>query len=158
MLNGTLALHDIRDVEAFCTRILKGARLEITEQDRTDLLAYLIEITWELSSRYQPGNLSFSTWAHRTLRHRVIDWQRQWNGRTRWAFADHVFEREARTTVELDPDAVGTTNLDPAERSHTDEPRMEPGGDLSSLAYLPPRDLRSSGRAPRAPHRDTAAA
>jgi DNA-directed RNA polymerase specialized sigma24 family protein len=76
MLNGTLTLHGIRDTEAFCTHILQNAKLQLTEHDRQDLLTYLIEECWILSTRYQPGGITFSTYAGHTLRNRITDWLR----------------------------------------------------------------------------------
>jgi DNA-directed RNA polymerase specialized sigma24 family protein len=75
MLNGKLELHDVRDVEAFCVRILQ--RTTLTPQDHEDALAYLIESCWLLSTQYQPGTASFSTYAGKQLPRRLIDWQRK---------------------------------------------------------------------------------
>jgi hypothetical protein len=77
VLNGTLALNGINDVEAFCTTILNRARLELTPHEHEDALAYLIEETWILSRTYRPGARSFSTHAGTRLPQRLIDWQRQ---------------------------------------------------------------------------------
>src|SRR5438132_3110894 len=108
MLNGNLELHDIRDVEGFCGRIIDRARLELSHQDNEDLWAYLIETTWELSLRFEPGDLKFSTYATHTLRRRLVDWQRRDGGRTRWQFADRTYERELPRFVEIDDQLPGS--------------------------------------------------
>ncbi len=84
MLAQRLELHDIRDTEGFITSIVAAARLNLRYHDNEDLRAYLIEETWILSTRYQPGGLRFSTWARNTLQRRIIDWQRRTNGDHRY--------------------------------------------------------------------------
>jgi hypothetical protein len=102
MLNGTLALHDIRDVEAFVTAIVKRADLQLLTEETEDLNAYLIATTWELSLKYHAGRISFSTWAQHTLRKRIIDWQRQKYGRSTWQFKDSTHYRKRPTIVSID--------------------------------------------------------
>jgi DNA-directed RNA polymerase specialized sigma24 family protein len=90
MLNGTLQLHDIRDVEAYCRTLLQNARLEITQHDAEDALAYLVETAWELSTKEpRQWHTSFSGWLTPLLRLRIIDWQRQRYGRITWTFRDY---------------------------------------------------------------------
>lgn len=73
MLNGTLTLHDIRDVEAFCAHFLHKRNRAHDE----DLLAYLIEETWILSQRYDGTRGSrFSAWARLTLERHLIQYDR----------------------------------------------------------------------------------
>jgi len=85
MLNGTLALHDIRDTEAFVKAIIDRTKPAPTHHDREDIAATLIAITWELSTlNPQPWRTSFAGWITPTLRLRIIDWRRQHHGRTRW--------------------------------------------------------------------------
>jgi DNA-directed RNA polymerase specialized sigma24 family protein len=95
LLSRPLPLFDVRDVEALCTGIVRHSRLPLDHHDREDLTAYLIATCWELSLRYEPGRTSFSTWATTTLKLRVIDWNRKRNGRTRWQFSGHTYERGA---------------------------------------------------------------
>lgn len=105
MLNGTFSLHDVRDVEALCGRLIQqSAPNDLSHHDREDLLTYLIESCWELSRRYEQGSMrqGFSIWATVTLRRRIVDWQRSRNGRTKWAFADRVYERPIPELVSLD--------------------------------------------------------
>lgn len=99
MLNGTLTLHDIRDVEAFCAELIPAST---SREDREDLHAYLIETCWELSLHHKPGTRSFSARAGQILRQRRHDWQRQRNGRTRWQFATHTYERPRPILVSHD--------------------------------------------------------
>lgn len=81
LLQGTLELHDVRDVEGLCRSILDrvlhswGARLQ--RDDHEDALSYLIATAWRLSQRYEPGrSVSFSTYSSRILERRVVDWYR----------------------------------------------------------------------------------
>src|SRR6266496_4464581 len=104
MLHGKLALHDVRDVEALAAFVIGRSGLELSQQDNEELLTYLIELTWELSLRYDNNGISFSTWATATLKRRVIDWQRRDGGRTRWQFADRTYERELPRFVQADDD------------------------------------------------------
>jgi DNA-directed RNA polymerase specialized sigma24 family protein len=108
LLSRPLPLFDVRDVEALCTSIVQRNRLSLDHRDREDLIAYLIATCWELSLRYEPGRTSFSTWAGNTLRLRVFDWNRARNGRTRWQFSGHVYERERPLLVPLDAELVDT--------------------------------------------------
>lgn len=81
MLNGTLTLHDIRDVEAFTAAIIHQSNTPYNE----DTHAHLIAETWILSTRYNPTQGSrFSAWAKHTLEHRLIDHDRTHNGDLRY--------------------------------------------------------------------------
>ena len=102
MLNGKLALHDIHDVEAFCTTIAKGRNRQHNHHEQEDLIAWLIEECWILSTRYQPGGITFSTWARTTLQKRVHDHIRQRDGRTTWKFKNHTHTRTRPHLVSLD--------------------------------------------------------
>jgi DNA-directed RNA polymerase specialized sigma24 family protein len=111
-----LALHDVDDAFALCSRVVSLSGLSLRWHEREDLVAYLVSECWALSLRYEPGGIRFSTWATGTLRRRVVDWQRQRNGRTRWQFAGRVYERERPDLVPLDDGgldvAVGRGGLD----------------------------------------------
>lgn len=109
MLNGTLSLHDIRDVEAFCTNIAEGPLRQHNPHQQEDLIAYLVEECWILSTRYQPGGITFSTWARATLQRRIHDHLRKRDGRTTWQFADRTYERERPILVSID-EAAGHTS------------------------------------------------
>jgi hypothetical protein len=83
LLNGTFSLLDIRDVESFTGRIVERTSGRLSVEDREDLHVYLIAECWELSTRFQPGRISFSSYAGATLRLRVVDWTRSRFGRNR---------------------------------------------------------------------------
>lgn len=81
LLNGTLQLHDIQDVEKFARRILdnhlRKTRGTLNHTDTEDALAYLVETAWELSLTYNPERTSsFSKYAYTRLSLRIIDWYR----------------------------------------------------------------------------------
>lgn len=100
MLNGTLQLGDIRNVEKLCDRIATqalGARVgrvstsefttsamhanTISEHEREELLSFLITEAWILWRRYDPSKgAKFSTFAIPQLRLRVLDWRRRKTG------------------------------------------------------------------------------
>ena len=81
MLNGKLALHDIRDTEAFTAQIIHHS----THPYNEDLHAHLIALTWELSTRYNPDQGSrFSAWARLTCQRRLIDHTRKEHGDHRY--------------------------------------------------------------------------
>jgi hypothetical protein len=104
LLNSTFTLHDIRDVESFTARIVERTGLRLSVDDREQLHVYLIEECWELSTRFQPSRISFSSYAGTNLRLRAVDWQRERFGRTRWVFKDRVYERPRVELVSLDAD------------------------------------------------------
>lgn len=145
-LNGTLPLHDIRDVEAFCNDIIHRRHLQLTPHQHEDLLAYLIEETWELSTRYQPGGITFSTWAGNTLRRRLVDHIRTRDGRTIWRFATHTYERPRPTIISLDTELGHPQrhqHLDDPAPSDTDLDRV-----LRTRTGTPPPPTRPLGNRP----------
>jgi DNA-directed RNA polymerase specialized sigma24 family protein len=115
-----LALWNVDDAQRFVCSIVSRSGLALSWSDREDLEQYLLVECWRLSLRYQPGGpKDFDGWASRILKVRVVDWQRQRNGRTRWAFHDSVYKRERPQFVSLDdPDvdrmgeAVSGSSLD----------------------------------------------
>jgi DNA-directed RNA polymerase specialized sigma24 family protein len=148
LLSRPLPLFDVRDVEALCTSIVQRSRLPLDHHDREDLTTYLIETCWELSLRYEPGPTSFSTWATTTLKLRTIDWNRKRNGRTRWQFSGHIYERPRPVVVSLDTELVDTLAAgagDSALDSETDLAGvLDSGGSQIARDYLalglePPR-------------------
>lgn len=141
MLNGELRLHGV-DVENLAAAVMQEAcgRRRLNEQQRDDLLADLIAYTWELSLRYDPDQdharargrePGFGGWAIHWLRFRVIDWVRKTEGRTRWAFSDHVYERSVPAVASLDQldDALGPSSMDAAAHSDVDLGRVLLRGD-----------------------------
>ncbi len=129
MLNGILALHDVRDVEAFCATIIHRSRLELDEHQHEDLLAYLVETAWQLSTADpQPWRTSFSGYATPLLRLRIIDWQRKRHGRTRWQFAGYTRTRTRPTLVSLDDPQHG--GLEQPRTRHALDPADDRSPDL----------------------------
>lgn len=113
MLQGTLTLHDIRDVEAHCTWIIQRSRITPQTADHEDLLAYLIATCWELSLPPQRWHTSFNGWATPLLQLRTIDWYRQRHGRTRYQFSTHTYERPQPILLSLN---------DQLDQPHTTSP------------------------------------
>jgi hypothetical protein len=143
LLNGTFSLLDIRDVESFTGRIVERTSGRLSVEDREELHVYLIAECWELSTRFQPGRISFSSYAGTNLRLRVVDWQRQRFGRNRWVFKDRVYERPRVELVSLD-------SLDP------DEDRMGnpvAGSELGDGAHRLADQLRTLDKRSRRPGR-----
>jgi len=150
LLNGKLSLRGIADVEAFTGRIVERSKLYLDHSDREALHAFLVAECWLLSTRYSPGRISFSTWAGATLRLRLVDWQRQRFGRTRWTFKDgreHVRERAQLVSLDADDslrdrldESVAARSGDPAADSSTDLEWLLEGGDRKAA-----RDIAEMG-------------
>jgi hypothetical protein len=107
-----LALHDVDDAERFCASVVTRSGLQLSYHDHEDPQAWLVSECWLLSLRYEPGGVSFSTFAGYTLRRRAIDWQRQRFGRRTWRFRDKVYERPRVELISLDDplnDRLGST-------------------------------------------------
>jgi hypothetical protein len=142
LLGSRLALHDVEDVERFCAAIVQRSRFNLGHYEHEDLTSYLIEECWQLSLRFEPGGIRFSTYAGNTLGKRCHDWFRTHNGRTKWAFKDRVYERPPRPQfISLDhPEcdrlgsSLGSSSLDDDEHRLADELRRlrararRPGG------------------------------
>lgn len=141
VLNGKLALYDVRDVEALAASIVQRAQPDLGFHDREDLVAELVETAWELSLGYQRGDTRFpprfSVYVTPILKRRVVDWQRRRFGRTRWQFKDRVYERPAVTVHSLDQ--MGGSAL----RGVTDGPDT---ADLDFLRVFGARDSTSPRR------------
>jgi DNA-directed RNA polymerase specialized sigma24 family protein len=127
-----LALHDIDDAAAFVAALVNRSGLSPSWSDREDLAQSLLIVAWELSLRYHPGGISFSTFAGRTLRLRIVDWQRSGaGGRTTWKFRNadgslRVHERQLPQLVPLDDSARDRLEQSLATRNGD----REDGGDL----------------------------
>lgn len=154
LLNGKLVLWDVDDGEALARHIgrytIRRQRIRIDSEHRwEDLDARLIAKLWQLSGldgRFQPidprprgaynpdfasSGWTFEKWARIRLYYEVINWLRETNGRTKWAFADSVHEREPIRVISLDyvdefgadgekrsmGEAVRSGNVDPHEHS-----------------------------------------
>lgn len=107
LLNGRLELHGA-DAERLARNALehtlrnRGIRLRPHELE--DALSYLVAEAWKMSLTFEPARGNFTQYANRRLRLRVVDWHRDYYGRTKWAWADRVYERPKRDTVSLDAD------------------------------------------------------
>jgi DNA-directed RNA polymerase specialized sigma24 family protein len=114
-----LALHDVDDTAAFIAALVQRSGIFLDYYDREDLEQHLLVEAWQLSLRFEPGGVSFATWAGTTLRHRVVDWQRKRLGRSIWKFKDRTYTRPQVQLVSLDDNS----NLDQLGSS-------QPGSDL----------------------------
>jgi DNA-directed RNA polymerase specialized sigma24 family protein len=151
-----LQLHDVDDAEHFVSAIASRSGLTLSFHDRQELEQELLVECWRLSERFQPGGVSFSTYAGSTLRLRVVDFVRKRNGRTKWQFKDRVYERPRVEVVSLDDDsgerrmgeALGAWGGDPAAGGDPVFGGLAATGDrqrardLRTLGLRPPRRAR----------------
>lgn len=134
MLNGVMALHDIRDTEKLCRRILdnhlRKTRATLNHHDTEDAVSYLIETAWELSLRYDPNrNTSFSKYAYSVLALRIVDWYRtryyrdqtssDWYRRTNPNTTHDPDDIERRRNFHF-PTTLDTDTQQPAQEDHRD--------------------------------------
>lgn len=141
-----LALHDVEDAAAFVAAIASASGLALSRDDREDLEQYLLAECWKLSERYEPSGFPFSNWAWRTLKLRVVDWQRQRFGRRTWRFHDRVHERPRIHLQPLDGDGDQLAELEPA--SSGDRPQggaADFDGLLGDRGQSFARDLETMG-------------
>lgn len=156
VLNGVLALGDIRNVERACDRIVEQAlttrRASLSPGEREELVAFLIGEAWVLWRRYDPEKgAKFSTFAYPQLRNRVLDYWRKKVGRQRpgRATKDNPGEWGVLSTGELDESEL--------ERVLGSGRRDDPADRLPAFSGLQParsvqaRRLADAGRgaAPR---------
>lgn len=137
MLQGRLELHDIHDVEGFCTTIANGRLRQYAPWRQEDLIAYLITEAWELSTRYTPeSTIPFSTYVGITLRKRIIDWIRR-------NITDDRYPESHRTTTydPMDPPITISTMGDPTDNP-TDHLRIHPQRDSPPPRPYPNRTRR----------------
>lgn len=125
-----LRLHDVDDVFALAGSVIAKSGLELRWHERDDLEAWRVGTAWELSLSFEPGGIAFSTFAGAILRRRVVDWQRQRLGRTRWAFRDRVYERPRPELVSFDSER---DRLDETLASSDGDPAADRGPDLERL-------------------------
>jgi hypothetical protein len=155
-------LHDVDDAAAFTVAIASRAGLALDFHDREELKQFLLVECWRLSLKYDRGNpqypTRFSVYATNILRRRVVDWQRQRLGRSKWTFSDgRSYERKPTVLVSLDADdsvrgrlvdALGTWSSDPAAGGDPDLGGMAATGDrqrawdFRTLGLRPPRRER----------------
>lgn len=128
MLQGKLSLYEVEDVESLCARVIQHSGLELSFHDHELLLAFLVETAWEISLTYQPSTPPrFAIYLQGILRRRVVDWQRNRNGRTRWQFADRTYERPRPQFCSLDD------RLDEAEPGVSVDDEVHSRADLSRI-------------------------
>lgn len=86
--------------------VIKRSALQLAYHEQEDLLSYLVEEAWLFSVRYDQGRRAigngFGGSLKIALRNKVVDWQRQRNGRTKWQFKDRVYERVIPVFVPLE--------------------------------------------------------
>lgn len=85
MLNVKLKFGDIEDVEGFCSMhlntYLKKNGMTLREQDREDLMSFLMALVWELYDSKWSKKGSFSGYAAFIISKRITDYFRQKWGR-----------------------------------------------------------------------------
>jgi hypothetical protein len=146
-----LPLHDVDDAAKFVAAIATRSGLKLSYHDREDLEQFLLVECWKLS-RERQWRSSFAGCFAPILRLRVVDWQRQRFGRTRWQFSGHTYERERPQLVSLDDarrDQLGASlaagTSDPPASSDPDLERLlgardrERAWDYAELGLDPPR-------------------
>lgn len=127
-----LSLHDVKDVDAWCSTFIERAGLELSYHDREDLLAYVVVATWELSEQYRPGAASFSTWAGGLIGRKIADWKRS-RYRTKWQFKGRVYERPRPVVFSIDADDSERHRLDETLSSRAGDPTSDSNTDLRGL-------------------------
>lgn len=110
LLSGVVSLHDVDDVEGLARRALDdsitswGARLSALDYE--DAMSYLLEVMVRLAGSYDPakGRNSFSTFAYRILRRRVVDWYREAKGDARYGHHKRIvaISDEERSRIEAE--------------------------------------------------------
>jgi DNA-directed RNA polymerase specialized sigma24 family protein len=134
-----LRLHDVDDAAKFAAAIATRSGLRLSYHDHEDLEQFLLVEIWRLSERYEPGGINFSTLATVTLKRRLVDWQRQRFGRTRWQFAGRTYERVLPQLVSLDG-ADGNRLADSLAAGTSDSPADR----VATLAGLLPAGDRQA--------------
>ena len=138
LLNGRCKLHSINDVEAFCGRLLddhlRRTRAHLNPVDRADCLTHLIGAVWELSRKWDPSHgLSFSTYAWRLGKFKVVDWYRIRFGRARYG---GDVQRNINMPLYLDGPADGSADaasLGETLPGGTGDPQADRLADLGGL-------------------------
>jgi hypothetical protein len=137
LLPRPLELHNIRDVEAFCRRILDNhirKTSNLGPDDYDEALAYLIGETWILSERFTPNgpHVKFSPYAHKLLNCRIVDWRRS-RYRTRWQFTGSTHERQRVDPLSLDHHQPDGHPLSESLTAPTGDPATDRDPDLTRL-------------------------
>jgi hypothetical protein len=121
-----IALHDIADVEGLCTRAARvwarNLGRGLSSQDMESLISFLVWSGYRMADRYdRERSSSFEAVVRGRLANRCVDWIRENDGRTRWQFRGHTYERHVPFQVSLDAagddggtlaDSVGVVDRD----------------------------------------------
>jgi hypothetical protein len=124
LLHGKLVLFDVADTEAFCAKILASSKAStLPEHEQEDALSFLISEAWILAQSYDATRgPSFSTFAYRRLRLKLVDHARA-KHRTKWKFGDgRVYERERPQILNLNGNAAERSELGGALSSSKGDP------------------------------------
>lgn len=140
-LAGKLELHDVPDVEGLCRAVLveyfQKHSLVLPDHERDDMLAYLLEESWILSTRWDPARgVPFRLYAFGMLRNRLIDYVRRPLGRGARA-VDHVELEALEDRLEC---PKSESAFDRADGSHADD-----GGCLADRDSRRSEDLAKLG-------------
>ena len=133
LLNQRWSLHDVDDVEALLVRAIRRSRNAhgLRPDERDDLLTYLLEFAWKLSEKFDPGRGSFSSFLFSCSGRAISDFYRS-RYRTKWVFADRVYERPRPELCSLD----GGDNHDLLGRAVETGPSAPEGGWSPDLGRL----------------------
>lgn len=133
MLQGTLTIHDLKDVEAFCSaaldQTLKRWRSTLEPSDRDDALAYLISETWRISTRYNPKlSPSFAAYARNYQPRFLIEFYRR-----RWLDTRNSTRYSDEQWGQIQQLIYTAERLDAPLRGHTDDGDPRTLGELLTL-------------------------
>jgi DNA-directed RNA polymerase specialized sigma24 family protein len=113
---------------------MRRTETTLNHTDHEDALAYLIAVAWQVSLRYDPNRgVRFDSYLYSILSHRCTDWLREDEGRTKWQFSGHVYEREIQQALSLD-----------APRDADGDPRLL--GELVAIRESGPETDSATGR------------
>jgi DNA-directed RNA polymerase specialized sigma24 family protein len=109
LLSQPWALHNIDDLEAYCSTIIRKSQLGLQpHDDYEDLLAHCLSVAYEISLRYDASRGKFSTFAYLPVYRAAVNWVRKRKGRTIWRFSGgRVHERKPPQLLSLDDDTHG---------------------------------------------------
>jgi len=130
VLNGTLALYDVPDVEELCVKILARyctkTRTRLRPEDFDDGVAYLIGEAWRLSEKFDASRgARFSSVAYSQLTFRCVDYQRKLLRRTRWKWSPEAVAKGSASKTEYERDRLVPLSLDaPTSRSEPSGPSL----------------------------------
>lgn len=156
LLNGVLALHDIRDTERLARQAIRDARGPRPDTPaHDDLLADIIDETYEVSLRYDPQRrrAKFTSIAYRIAYYRTVDEVRRYPGNARPGRrpAPELLSLEHAFDSNSGDEQLAGSHRDPlgnALTASTGDPANDRSPDL--LRALLPRDRHQ----PRSQHED----